>query len=171
MGSFMFCSCFQTNQQTNWTDGWRQHLHLWDGVSHHVGPCSACDHVCFGCEGSSSMLNLTHCSVSTGIFLPVSTQNTTPHISWSTRAPSWVSSSRSCLSFTECGFLESTNTDRTLDFNQQHWTWVFCFFFLFLWNYFVSRVWGEEFDSSLLYRLCEVIYESCSVCCDVQPEK
>lgn len=47
------------------------------------------------------------------IFLPVSTQNTIPRISWSTPAPYSASSSPSYLSFMEFGYLGSTNTDRT----------------------------------------------------------
>lgn len=85
------------------------------------------------------------CSLFAGIFLPVSTQNTIPHISSSTQAPSWASSSQSCLSFTEYGYLGSTSTDRTdwtLDYNQ-HWTSSF----LVVLNCFMCQVREEpQFD-------------------------
>ena len=106
--------------------------------------------VCFGV-----LMLHWHFSLSAGIFSPVSTQNMIPHISSSTQAPSLASSSQSCLSFTEYGYLGSTNTDRTLDFNHKHWTCSF----LFLLNCFMFSVWGEEnqLDLSVLYRLCGVI--------------
>lgn len=67
------------------------------------------------------MLSFSH-SFFTDIFLQVSTQNTILRISSSTRARSLASSSQSCLSFMEYGYLGSTSTDRTLDFKLQHWT-------------------------------------------------
>lgn len=46
-----------------------------------------------------------------GIFLPVSTRNMIQYISLSTQARSSAFFSQSCLSFMECGYLGSTNTD------------------------------------------------------------
>lgn len=72
-------------------------------------------------DADASFLSLS-LSFFTDIFLQVSTQNTILRISSSTRARSLASSSQSCLSFMEYGYLGSTSTDRTLDFNLQHWT-------------------------------------------------
>lgn len=125
--------------------------------------------VCFRCW--SFDVNIGHgvlpLLLSAGICSPVSTQNTIPRISSSTQAPSSAFSSPSCLNSTEYGYLESTNTDCTLDSNCQHWI---CSFISLL--NFVFRGWEEKrCDLSEVYRLCGVIYEISSFCCRLQPEK